>query len=133
MGNFGTRKIQIILMSLILLSGLLVLFVVESPTNLEWQSRTSFISYHTNQKEKLKPGTKITHSPCACLRNLSSTQVEKSTNSNIEWCSHESILRGPNQKIVAFSLFGNIDNSGKRYFAFIRDNAVAINKLLPGK
>lgn len=51
---------------------------------------------------------------------------------NLDWCSTESTLRGPDQKVVSFSLFGNADEQGLRYYSFLRDNAIRINQLLPG-
>lgn len=69
-------------------------------------------------------------SPCPCSRNNTSIRQEKV---DYTWCNGEAVQRGPNQNIVSFSLFGNADKDGMRYFSFVRENAIKIKQLLPGK
>lgn len=130
MGTFGTRQLQIFLMTTIVLCGLLVLFVVEIPTaNLnKWQKLVDL-----NQLKQVQPEEASFQSPCGCLRNFSTTQIKNLMKRNTEWCSSESTYRGPKQQIVAFSLFRPSDDRGKQYFNLLQENAIVINQLLPGK
>lgn len=70
---------------------------------------------------------------CGCLRNGSSDTLRTNRRHTWDWCGPESTKRGPHQKVVAFSIFGEADNKEMRYFKFLRDNAVAVNKVLPGR
>lgn len=70
---------------------------------------------------------------CDCVRNRSENIQLASKHSQFNWCGPESTLRGVEQKVVAFSIFGKADEKGSRYYSFLRDNAVTVNQVLPGR
>lgn len=74
---------------------------------------------------------------CGCIRNV--TVSEENTNGDEtvtrprwDWCGEESTLRGPHQKVVAYSIFGRADGNGKKYFESLNENAARIKRILPG-
>lgn len=118
---------QIPLVTLIVFSFLLVLI---------WQFEKfgSNLVYRTDMDlvQIIRPDSQSPshRSPCPCSRNNTSRYQGKV---DYKWCNEEAAQRGLNQKIVSFSIFGNADKKGMKYFSFIRENAVKINQLLPGE
>ena len=51
-----------------------------------------------------------------------------------KWCSDESSLRGAHQKVIAYSLYGNVHNSSvfKRYYSLLRNISLTAEKQYPG-
>lgn len=121
------RKMKIPLVTLILLSLLLVSI---------WHFETfgsKLVFVRTDMDlQIIRPDSQSSsyRSPCPCSRNNTSRYQGKA---EYKWCNQEAIQRGPNQKIASFSLFGNADKKGMRYFSFLRENAIKINQLLPGE
>ena len=70
-------------------------------------------------------------SVCDCVRNRTD-KLDGNQPSRFDWCGSESTLRGYRQKVVAFSIFGNADKNGGRYYSFLHDNAVKVNSVYPG-
>ena len=96
------------------------------------------LSGHMNKYQQSSRSVPSHSSACGCSRNYSTIDIEnrnevhKETDS-WDWCGFESTLRGPRQKIVAFSIYGKSDDKDSmRYYNFMRDNAVRINQVLPG-
>jgi len=121
------RKIQFPLVTLTVFSFLLI-------SMWHFEKSGSNLVYRTNMElvQIVPPDSQAPyyHSPCPCSRNNTSIRQGKIY---YKWCSEEAIQRGPNQNIVSFSLFGNADKAGMRYFSFVRENAIKIKQLLPGK
>ena len=78
--------------------------------------------------------TEFRSTDCGCVRNYTTIKPtdSESKSPGYHWCSYESTLRGTNQKIVSFSIFGKADEKGLRYYSLLNENAVAVNQLLPG-
>lgn len=96
------------------------------------------LSGHMNTYQQSSRSVPSHSSACGCSRNYSTVDIENRNDvhketDNWDWCDLESTLRGPHQKIVAFSIYGKSDGKDSmRYYNFMRDNAVRINQVLPG-
>lgn len=51
-----------------------------------------------------------------------------------DWCSRESTVRGPNQKIISYSLYGNAQNASifNRYYSLLRNISLTAARDYPG-
>ena len=136
METYKKRKIQISL-CFIIFSCLICWYFFEKQVN-QLNQGSNLIDRAKLSVVRLDSVVPSYNSPCACMRNSSVTEARRGITSiagklNLDWCSTESTLRGPNQKVVSFSLFGNADERGVRYFSYLRENAIRINQVLPGK
>ena len=122
------RKMKLPLVTVILLSFLLVsIWHFET-----FGSKLVLIRNDMDLMQIIRPDSQSSsyRSPCPCSRNNTSRYQGKV---EYKWCNQEATQRGPNQNIASFSLFGNADKKGTRYFSFLRENAIKINQLLPGE
>ena len=65
---------------------------------------------------------------CQCTRNLSEDNVKKT---GLHWCSEETTLRGFNQNVVSYTLYGDHENS-RRYFGILETIAKQAKFHYPG-
>ena len=88
----------------------------------------------TQEPSKKNFDVKMNH--CDCQRNLKEVQ-ENPTNLNFNQttCSYDAFLRGPHQKVISFSFYGDINSDRskmKGYFEGIVGNLKLIPKFYPG-
>ena len=67
---------------------------------------------------------------CQCQRVISVRELD--VNPEVVWCSREASLRGNHQKIIAYSLFGNVNKRTSKYYASLMTIAAQAKKLYPG-
>ena len=84
----------------------------------------------------LKFKVKFQLEQCECQRQLTEIQVNP-TNLNFSQttCSSDSFQRGPHQRVISFSFFGDITSNchkWRRYFEGIVENLKLIPKYYPG-
>ena len=67
---------------------------------------------------------------CQCQRVISVRELK--VNPEVVWCSREASLRGNHQKIIAYSLFGNVNKRTSKYWTSLMTIAAQAKKLYPG-
>jgi hypothetical protein len=83
-------------------------------------------------KQETEQGGKIYFSSfCQCYRNLSGDNVKET---RLHWCSEETTLRGFNQNVVSYTLYGNHekDEDSRRYFGILETIAKQVKFHYPG-
>lgn len=79
----------------------------------------------------------IFSSQCNCTR-YPKVKYRAAYSSNFHWCSEESSLRGPHQKVIAYTLFNSDKSNGdsatifRRYFSLLRNISMTASKEYPG-
>jgi len=75
-------------------------------------------------------------SSCPCDKNIPDTIINhESTDQLPYWCnSYESNLRGPGQRVISYTLYGNITDAVvfKKYFSLLNEIATTAHDLYPG-
>ena len=73
---------------------------------------------------------------CNCAKKVpvGVADVNATLRDEFKWCSDESTVRGANQKIVTYALFGNAQNSSvfRRYYGNLRNISLTVAKQYPG-
>ena len=87
-----------------------------------------------DQKEKSYQRVQVQMDQCDCKRDIFAEE-DSNAKESTSTCSHQSIARGPHQKVVAFSFYGNPNSTQvqeRRYFKGIKANLNLIPKYYPG-
>ena len=84
--------------------------------------------------DSLEASTKVTFEECGCNRTLKITS-NNLCSLNTTTCSQSAYFRGPNQKVIAYSIYGNLSTSHsqvKGYFDGIEGNLDILQTYYPG-
>ena len=88
-----------------------------------------------NSKSQNSSNNKVfLSSLCNCGKEIEIFDESAIQSDDFQWCSEESSIRGPNQKIVTYSLYGDAHNASvfKRYFSLLNDISLTVEKQYPG-
>jgi hypothetical protein len=72
---------------------------------------------------------------CNCGKEIIMAENEPpNSNGLFDWCSRESSVRGPHQKIISYALYGNAQNASvfKRYYSLLRNISLTAERDYPG-
>ena len=74
---------------------------------------------------------------CKCDKEIfvpKDIDINSTINDKFHWCSEDSSMRGPSQKIVTYALFGNASSEAVygRYFSLLRNISITADKKYPG-
>ena len=87
-----------------------------------------------DQKEKPYQRVQVQMDQCDCKRDIFAKE-DVDTKVSTSTCSHQSIVRGSNQKVVAFSFYGNPNSTQvqeRKYFQGIKANLNQMPMYYPG-
>lgn len=90
------------------------------------------ISYPDNQKDS---PTKHVSTLCNCGKVIAMPDESNLPDPNaFQWCSPESSVRGTHQKVITYTLYGNVQDSAisKRYFSLLKNISLTTEKYYPG-
>lgn len=72
---------------------------------------------------------------CNCGKEISMPDEDRLSDLNaFDWCSRESSVRGPHQKVISYALYGNAHNASifKRYYSLLRNISLTAERVYPG-
>jgi hypothetical protein len=72
---------------------------------------------------------------CNCGKEISMPDDDRPLDVNaFDWCSRESSVRGPHQKVISYALYGNAHNASifKRYYSLLRNISLTAERVYPG-
>ncbi len=87
------------------------------------------------QQYTLRTSSQIVASLCGCDKEIRVTADDFSTPSEVfHWCSPVASMRGNHQKVIAYTIYGNMTDVSvsKRYYSLLHDIAVTAEKEYPG-
>lgn len=79
--------------------------------------------------------TKYISSLCNCGKEITMADEDNLPDPNaFQWCSPESSIRGMHQKVITYSLYGNVHNASvaKRYYSLMKNISLTAEKYYPG-
>jgi len=126
------QNVQLILILLVITSFGLVI-----QNNSYWGSNFVDSSEECLPDEGDSTDNKFVSSLCNCGKEIpvpKDFDINSTLNDQFHWCSEESSVRGPSQKIVTYALFGNAQNASvfRRYFSLLRNISLTVDKQYPG-
>ena len=83
------------------------------------------------QPERQFVNKELVSSLCNCTKII---PADAAAQSQFRWCSVESDLRGPHQRVVTYSLYGDANNAStfRRYYSLMSNLSMTVEKLYPG-
>lgn len=72
---------------------------------------------------------------CNCRKETATTATNLHTDPDVfDWCSRESTVRGPNQKVIFYTLYGDAKNASifNRYYSLLRNISLTAQRDYPG-
>jgi len=84
-----------------------------------------------NPPERQFVDKELASSLCNCAKII---PADVAAQSRFSWCSVESDLRGPHQRVVAYSLYGDANNGStfRRYYSLMNNLSMTVEKQYPG-
>lgn len=108
-----------------------------------WNQSSNSNSNQSRQCRRRSPGTNKTEegppkyisSLCNCGKEVATGNVSIRPDPNaFEWCSSESSIRGRHQKVITYTLYGNVHNASvaNRYYSLLRNISLTADRDYPG-
>ena len=79
---------------------------------------------------------KYISSLCNCGKEIiMASESMQSQPDAFKWCGDESSIRGKQQKIITYTLYGNVDNAlfAQRYYSLLQNISLTAERDYPGK